>query len=343
MTAVAATQAFDSTLLVRDYGDVEAEVAACREKAAVFDFSFMSVARISGPETLKVIARLTDRDLGGLGDGRIRYALCRGAGGRLRSDLTIWKEAADSYLVMSGLGRDLSDLRTMVQRDGLGAAVENWGDSIVIYSVQGPGSLSALDGLGDVARLAALPYFGFTRLDLAGTECLVGRLGYTGELGFEIVAPAADGDRLWRELAARSRPAGFAAADCLRIEAGFVLFANEFRLPVTAEEAGLGAFAGDDPVPPRHRLVCFRAENHYTPDLGRLPEDLAPPEPGAITVTSVCHSATAGGILGLGYVPLEEAGIGRAFVDPTGCFKGVRTVAKPFYDTEKRRPRGSLS
>ena len=335
--------AFDPTLLVRDYGDVESEVAACRERAAVFDFSFMSVARVSGPEVLKVIALLTDRDLGGLDDGRIRYALCRGSDGWLRSDLTIWKEAADTYLFMSGLGQELSDLAAVVKREGLAATVENLGDSVAIYSVQGPGSLSALDGLGDVARLAALPYFGFTRLVVAGAECHVGRLGYTGERGFEIVAPAAVRDRLWRELAAQARPAGFAAADCLRIEAGFVLFANEFRLPVTAEEAGLGAFAGDDLAPPRYRLVCFRAESNQTQDLGRQPEDLASPEPGAITVTSACHSATAGGILGLGYVLIDEAEVDRAFVDPTRRFKGVRTVAMPFNDTQKRRPRAAWS
>jgi hypothetical protein len=121
---MAATNAFDPTLLVRDYGDVESEVAACREHAAVFDFSFMSVARVSGPNPLKVIAQLTDRDLGGLDDGRIRYALCRDSDGWLRSDLTIWKEAADSYLVVSGLGQDTLDLTALVQRDGRAATVE---------------------------------------------------------------------------------------------------------------------------------------------------------------------------------------------------------------------------
>jgi len=140
-------------------------------------------------------------------------------------------------------------------------------------------------------------------------------------------------------LLARIRPAGFIAANCLRIEAGFVLFANEFRLPVTAEEAGLKAFAGNDPVPPRHRLVCFRANSSEAPDKGNYSYDLVPPNSGNITVTSVCHSATAGGILGLGYVPINEARIGQSFIDPTGLYEDIRTVDMPFYDTKKRRPR----
>jgi aminomethyltransferase len=332
MTVVA--DAFDPTFLISDYGDVEAEVTACRKQAAVFDFSFMSVARVYGPEVLEVIAQLTDRDLGGLNDGRIRYALCRDSGGWLRSDLTIWKENANSFLVMSGLGQEISELA---------ATIDIQSEDVVVYSLQGPGSLLALNGLGDVARLETLPYYGFTRLDIAGAECLVGRLGYTGELGFEIVAPAKDGKRLWQNFTARARPAGFAAADCLRIEAGFVLFANEFRLPVTAVEAGLGAFAGNDPVPPRHRLVCFCAESHPSPELSHPPKSLAAPEPGTITVTSSCYSAAAGGILGLGYVPFEEAEVNRTFIDPGGRFKNVRTVTMPFYDTAKRRPRAAWS
>ncbi len=334
---------FNFTHLKQDYGDREGEAHACRNAAALFDFSFMSAAHIIGADALKAIAGLTNRHLDDLTPGRIRYALCHRPGGWLRSDLTIWNEGEGRYLVMSGLGQDLLDLAAIVQRDGLACAVEIQGDDIAVYSVQGPSSLSAFDGLADTARLAALPYFGFTRLDIAGIDCLIGRLGYTGERGFEIVLPTGDGDRLWRELAARVRPAGFAAADCLRIEAGFVLFANEFCLPVTAAEAGLKTFAGGDIAPPRFRLVCFRTESHETPVLWRPPEDVAAPEPGTITVTSACHSIVADGILGLGYVLADEAGSDAVFVDPNRRFENVRTVPMPFYDMEKRRPRGDWS
>jgi len=60
-------------------------------------------------------------------------------------------------------------------------------------------------------------------------------------------------------------------------------------------------------------------------------------------VTSACRSAVADGILSLGYVLFDEAGINNTFVDPSGRFKSVRTVPMPFYDTEKRRPRGAWS
>lgn len=321
---------FDPKNLIQDYGDAAGEVTACREHSAVFDFSFISVARVSGANITKFFAQLTDRNLNDLEEGRIRYALCRCPDGWLRSDLTIWKVSVDNYLVMSGLGQDLSDLADTFDIQG---------EDVVVYSVQGPRSLEALDGLTDLSLLKALPYFGFAHLDVAGVKCNVGRLGYTGELGFEIVAPVAVGDQLWRKLLTRIRPAGFTAANCLRIEAGFVLFTNEFRLPVTAEEAGLKAFAGDDPVPSRYQLVCFRAESLQLLDKGINSLDLVSPKSGTITVTSACQSATASGILGLGYVPKNEAIIGQKFFDPTGLYKDIRMVDMPFYDTKKHRPR----
>lgn len=332
---------FDITRLVPDYGDVPGEVAACRQAAALFDFSFMSAARVSGRDALKTLARLTDRRLDDLAPGRIRYALCRRPDGRLRSDLTVWNEGGGGYLVMSGLRQDIAGLAAVTESAGMDSSVQDLTDATAVYAVQGPGSLGVLDGLADTEALAALPYFGFAEFDVAGVRCLVGRLGYTGERGFELVLPAGGRDRLWRDLAARARPGGFAAADCLRIEAGFVLFANEFRLPVTAAEAGLDAFARRDPAPPRIRLVCFRAIGDEAPTLWRPPTDIGAPRPGTIAVTSACRSALADGVLGLGYVRIEEAGIDRPFADPTGRFRAVRTVPRPFYDTAKRRPRGA--
>ena len=332
---------FDPGRLVRDYGDVEGEVAACRRAAALFDFSFMTAARVSGRDAFKALAHLTDRRFDDLPPGKIRYALCRRPDGWLRSDLTVWNEGGGDYLVMSGLRRDIVDIAAFAESAGINAPLETLADTMAVYSVQGPDSLRVLNGLLDTKRLASLPYFGCAKFGVAGVPCLVGRLGYTGERGFEILLPADQGNRLWHELAARARPSGFAAADCLRIEAGFVLFANEFRLRVTAAEAGLEAFGESDPVSPRYRLVCFRAASNSPPVLWRPPQTLSAPEPGTITVTSACHSAIAGGVLGLGYVSSGEAGLDRAFVDPTAGFRDVRTVPRPFYDPGKRRPRGT--
>src|SRR5262249_57245838 len=111
-----------------------------------------------------------------------------------------------------------------------------------ITALQGPHSLQALAGLTDTGVLARLGYFAFAPVRIADVPCLVGRLGYTGEPGFEILLPNTAAPQLWALLARRARPAGFAAADMLRIEAGFVLFANEVCLSLTAPAAGPARF-----------------------------------------------------------------------------------------------------
>jgi glycine cleavage system aminomethyltransferase T len=336
----AAADGFDFDRLVRDYGDVDGEVAACRDRAALFDFSFVSIARVSGPRALDVIGCLTDRRLDDMPPGRMRYALRSDAGGRLRSDLTVWNEGAGAYLVMSGRRADVVDLAALAAPAAGRAAVEDLHGARAILAVQGPGSLVALGGLIDPEGLAALPYFGFAGFDVAGASCLVGRLGFTGERGFEIIVPVDRRADLWERLSTRARPAGFAAADCLRIEAGLALFANEFRLPVTAAEVGLEAFTARRDSRIRHRLVCFRAETDARPVLWRPPAELAAPGPGAIAVTSACHSVLAEGTLGLGFVSAGAEGLDRPFRDPSGRFRDVRTVPRPYFEAARRRPRG---
>ena len=148
MTSVmTAVSDFYPRRLVRDYGDVEGEIVACRSSVALFDFSFMSLARVSGPDALKAIARLTGRDLSNMANGRIRYALSYNPNGWLRSDLTIWNEEGGRYIVMSGHPDDVADLVDQARSMGKECSVEDLSDTIAVLSVQGPNALHALDGL----------------------------------------------------------------------------------------------------------------------------------------------------------------------------------------------------
>jgi glycine cleavage system aminomethyltransferase T len=259
----------------------------------------------------------------------------------LLSDLTVWRYGEDRYEVMSGRAEDVADLARAARP---GCAVEDLSAHTSIIALQGPGALAALAGLTDVGAIAALGYFAFAPARIAGVHCLVGRLGYTGEAGFEIVLPRPAAAELWQLLARRARPAGFAAADMLRIEAGFVLFANEFRLPVTAAEAGLERFAGPCAAPkaPEIALVCFRASTREKPVLWRPRAPVVrPARSGLLAVTSACHSLQAGGTLGLGYALRSDLIAGVPLHDPAGAFADIRLAPLPFLDRKKRRPRAS--
>ena len=329
--------AFERARLKSDFGDPVGEARACRDKSAVFDFSFLECARLSGPGARPVVEAYVQRPLHKLARGGIAYAVRTEPPAAAVADLTIWRIETDTYEVMSGR-RD--DVTALVAGASAEVEVRDVGEGRAVFALQGPETLNVLRQLGDIGRLATLPYFHFMRMELAGAHCAVGRLGYTGEAGFEIVLPRTDAPRLWDELSRRARPAGFIAVDMLRIEAGFVLFDNEFRLRVSPAEAGLARFyAGQNTQEVPLKLISFVAEARdlTTPWAAKGVLE-RPTQEGVIAVTSACHSVAANGVLGLGFVTASTAD-NATLEDPSRQFQNIRRTQLPFYDTSKRRPR----
>jgi len=329
--------AFKGFTLTHDFGDAAAEARMCRTDCALFDFSFLECALLEGDRARSVIETFTGRSMIALRQNEILYALRAGATGEITADWTVWRTGPESFEVMSGRHEDVLDLLACA---GPGIKVVDATAARAVFAVQGPGALDALRKLGDVHQIKPLRYFTFCRAHLAGIACTVGRLGYTGEAGFEIVIERRRASDLWQALSACVAPAGFAATDILRIEAGFVLFTNEFRLPVSTREAGLGKFGRPtDPQKPEITLVSFRAEADQLSWPWQPSRDLQRPVmPGTIVVTSACESIVAGGILGLGYM-LAGTTPATKLHDSAGTFRNIRLAPKPFYDTPKQRPR----
>jgi glycine cleavage system T protein (aminomethyltransferase) len=327
-------------VLTNDFGDPAAEARACRADCALFDFSFLECARLQGPRARGVIEAFAGRRLDALAQRQIVYALRLDAGGNVVADLTIWRTGPQAFEVMSGR-RD--DIAALLELAGPQIQVTDLTAQRATFAAQGPGTFEALRNLGDGDVIRRLQYFTFDHTGLAGIPCMIGRLGYTGEPGFEIIVAHGQACDLWRTLSRHLRPAGFVAADLLRIEAGFPLFTNEFSLPVRPAEAGLARFhgAGDQPGC-AIKLVSFHADASDLPSLSwpwrpaRAPE--RPARPGELAVTSACDSVVAGGVLGLGYA-LAGTTPSTPLRDPTGIFRNIRLTALPFYDTAKRRPR----
>ncbi len=294
----------------------------------------MSRAVFSGAGACEDLARFVNRALDDLAPGRIRYALRVDAAHRVSADLTVWRLGADRFELMSGRHMDIDEglAACSLATEGVDLSADS-----AIFALQGPASLQALQGLTDLERLARLAYFAHGEFTLAGIPCRVGRLGYTGERGFELVTDRAGADALWECLAARATPAGFAAADRLRIEAGFILFANECRVAPSPTELALGRFYAHACPPPRMRLTGFTAGCDTTPTLWQpASHTLPPPGPGEITITSACPGPRASAA-GLGFVPLDPPAQAR---DPAGRFENIRIRSLPMYDPDKARPRG---
>ena len=260
--------AFERARLKKDFGDPIGEARACREGSAVFDFSFLECVRLNGAGACTVVEAYVRRPLDKLVRGAIAYAVRTNSSAAAVADLTVWRTGADAYEVMSGRREDVAALMACTSTQ---VETMNVGADRAVFAAQGPDTFNVLRQFGNADTLANLSYFQFVRTELAGVACTVGRLGYTGEAGFEIIVPRTDARRLWDELSRHARPAGFIAADMLRIEAGFVLYDNEFRLPVSPGEAGLRAIprGAERPQNSAQARVLSRRDRSHVIAMGR--------------------------------------------------------------------------
>ena len=320
----------------REARQPEIQADRCRASAALFDFSFMSVVRLSGPDAASVISRYVRRDISQMRPGSIRYCLRSDPSGPVLSDLTVWRLNDQTFDVMSG---ERQDAKHLLEQANLKTTVENLSERTAIFSVQGPMSLAQVLPGCEGDRLKELGYFCFDDLDIHGVSARIGRLGYTGERGFEIVVDAAYAKSLWASLSEHIEVAGFAVADILRIEAGFALFCNEFTIGATVKELAMDWFVDSarDPSIVSRSLVCFTATANERPVLWQRPQDAASaPEPGELLATSACFSPLAGSVLGLGYVVTQDKSGASPLIDPLGNFDQIRLQQRPFFDPKKR-------
>jgi glycine cleavage system aminomethyltransferase T len=327
---------FDAEYMGLNFGDGQAEARATRQSCCLFNFSFLARARLEGPGAPSTILRLTQRPLSDMNVGEIRYALHCVAAGHAVSDLTIWRVDHSVFEVFSGLQGDIDFLGSAIE----GCRLTDLGGSAVL-ALQGPQSLAVLAEIADVEAIARLRYFTFCRATIADCECNVGRLGYTGEAGFEIITENRGNlQKLWDALSRVARPAGYQAAEILRIEAGFPLFCQEFQIPVFPNELGLGKYDGRKQGRARLKLISFCALG-LTPDQIWTPSPpLAPPgNAGVIAVTSACYSPLAQATLGLGFILADTCQKSSQLIDINSEFKNISVVSRPFFDPAKLRPR----
>jgi aminomethyltransferase len=201
-------------------------------------------------------------------------------------------------------------------------------------------------------------YYASYPATVAGAPVLLARTGYTGEDGFEIFARPGDAPRIWAELSAAGAPeglmpAGLAARDTLRLEAGMPLYGNELSRELTPFDAGLGrvvrldkpgdfvgraALEQSAQAAPQRQLAGLVGQSRRVPRHGY--DVLWDGAPAGI-VTSGAPSPTLGAPIAMAYLTpaaAQAAGSdgdgGRLAVDVRGRAEPARLVPLPFY----RRP-----
>src|SRR5690606_36000982 len=122
---------------------------------------------------------------------------------------------------------------------------EQWGQ----IAVAGPEARRVLEELGGMdVSAAALPFMAWAEGELAGLPVRVYRISFSGELSFEIAAPAGRIGALWeRAVAAGATPYGTEAMHILRAEKGYIMIGDETDGTVIPQDLGLGWAIADKP------------------------------------------------------------------------------------------------
>jgi sarcosine oxidase subunit alpha len=342
------------------YTSPEEEVEAVRTRVGLIDVSSLGKFRVKGPEAVPLLDRLYPNRFGDLRLGRIRYGLMLNDEGVILDDGTVARVGEDEFFVTVTTGNTAALERwiTWWNADwGLDVQVLNVTGAFAAVNLAGPAAREVMRSLTDAdVSSDALPYLSASTMDVAGVRALVLRIGFVGELGYEIHFPSMYGQHVWDAIMAAGQergilPFGLEAQRILRLEKQHILVGQDTDAESDPFEVGMGwtvkadkddflgkrGLEGLGVEAPGERLVGFTAGGDWLP-----PEGASVVHEGVWVgrVTSARRSRAAGAIVGLAWVPAGWASDGTTFEIQFGARRATGTVAMhPFYDPEGQRLR----
>ncbi|MDO5512999.1 glycine cleavage system aminomethyltransferase GcvT [Corynebacterium sp.] len=235
------------------YGNELDEHRAVRSAAGIFDLSHMGEIRVSGPQAGEFLDHALISTLSTIPVGKAKYSMIVNAEGGILDDLISYRLAEDEYLVVPNAGNTAVVWEAFQER-AADFDVELHDESLdtALIAVQGPRAEEIIADLvagDDETVVRGMKYYAAAPVTVAGYDTLLARTGYTGEDGYELYLPNAQAGDLWDALlnagsAYDMLPAGLAARDSLRLEAGMPLYGQELGTDITPVEAGMArAFA----------------------------------------------------------------------------------------------------
>uniref|UniRef100_A0A7C3WGJ7 aminomethyltransferase n=1 Tax=Fundidesulfovibrio putealis TaxID=270496 RepID=A0A7C3WGJ7_9BACT len=320
------------------YSGIIAEHQHCRTKACIFDICHMGEFSLQGPGAAQALAGAVTQNLETLAPGKCRYGFLLNESGGVLDDLIVYRLGPDAFmLVVNGACTD-TDFAAIAARLPQGLAFQDISAATAKIDLQGPASLDVLTRAlpGDWTGLG---YFSFTKADFEGTEIIVSRTGYTGELGYEFYLPVDKALALWERLAADPDvlPAGLGARDTLRLEMGYPLYGQDLDTEHTPAEAGYEAMLTSPAeyvgkaraFDVRRKLVALSIEGRRS---ARHHDPVALPGGQVVgVVTSGSFSPSLGHGVALAYIDAAHAGA-PAFVVKTARAELLAAPAQlPFY------------
>jgi len=331
------------------YASQTAEHQAVRQAAGLFDLSHMGEILVTGPGAGAALDYALTGHLSALRPGRARYTMICAEDGGVLDDLVVYRQGEDEFLVIANAANTAVVLDAIRSRAaGHDALVTDATADYALIAVQGPAAAGILAPLAGGLDLAAVRYYAGTFGKVAGRRAWVARTGYTGEDGFEVFGRPEDAAHIWDAVASGGAaaglvPAGLAARDTLRLEAGMPLYGNELGRDVTPFEAGLGRvvkfdkpgeFVGREALAARAASGPLRHLAGLTIQSRRIARHGYPVLAGGRavgTVTSGTLSPTLGVPIAMAYLEPEVGADDVLGVDIRGETVPAQLTDLPFY------------
>ncbi len=324
------------------YSSIVDEHLCVRRAAGIFDICHMGEVLVSGSAAETFLNQTLTNDVRKVVVGQGQYTLMCGESGGVIDDLYLYRLADQEYLLILNASRiepDVSWLEGHLARfeDSSRVSLRNVSEAMGAIAIQGPRVVQFIGTLFPGASLAGTGVSSILELkknqlgtwSIDGTTVWAARTGYTGEDGFEVVAPASIIGKLWdRALSVGHvgclQPCGLGARDTLRTEVCYPLYGHELDEHTTPIEAGLGFFVSLDKGDFVGRSVL--AEQKATGATKRcvafrMAEKSAPPRPGYGVISA---GQQVGVVVSGTQSPSMSVGVGMAYVPPALVEPGTR-------------------
>ena len=340
------------------YSTVEHEVRGVRERVGMNDVSLMGRLDIKGNDALAITQYLVVNNAFRLVDGQALYTVMCQENGLIVDDVIVLRFSAEHLRVITSSmfrHKTLGWIQSHIDSKGANAWVTDVSSCYCMIGVQGPRSRDVLSGIVDI-DLDRLSFFRFAFGKLRDIPCMIARLGFSGELGYECYVNAEDAHSAWDLIMAAGQqhgiiPYGMDTLDSLRWEKGFIFFGfdatpenNPYECRVSSFiDYDCGDFLGRDALlkirdkGPRRKLMGLEVGGD-TIAPGRALLSI-----GAVRVGEVVagfYSTTLDRNLAYAYVdtPHHKPGT-EVQLDVEGKLTSAIVVDMPFLDPEGKRMR----
>ncbi len=232
---------FGGWALPVNYGSQVEEHHAVRRSVGMFDVSHMTVSDVTGAGTVAFLSQLLANDIDKARSlsGKAIYSCMLNEAGGVIDDLIVYYLSDEHCRLVTNASTNEKDMAWIAKHAAHHDVVFTERPELALIAVQGPAAIKTVSDVltGDAKDLVS----SLKRFQGAFSQDLfIGRTGYTGEDGVELILEAEQANELWEELVeAGVQPCGLGARDTLRLEAGMALYGNDLDESHTPLDSGL--------------------------------------------------------------------------------------------------------